>query len=39
VGMFTTTAPTGIVAGGIVATGITVDTENAAALYPAATAR
>jgi hypothetical protein len=29
VGMFITTAPTGIVAGGIVATGITVDTENA----------
>jgi hypothetical protein len=29
VGMFTTTAPTGIVAGGIVTTGITVDTENA----------
>jgi hypothetical protein len=28
-GMFTTTAPTGIVAGGIVTTGITVDTENA----------
>jgi hypothetical protein len=30
VGTFTTTAPIGIVAGGIVATGITVDTENAA---------
>lgn len=29
-GMFTITAPIGIVAGGIVATGITVDTENAA---------
>ena len=29
VGMFTTTAPIGIVAGGIAATGITVDTENA----------
>jgi hypothetical protein len=28
-GTFTTTAPTGIVAGGIVTTGITVDTENA----------
>jgi hypothetical protein len=28
-GIFTTTVPTGIVAGGIVTTGITVDTENA----------